>query len=148
MKATITIDAFDVDDLGPRLALGCENTVKGATQYAEGQAIKLAPKDQGNLQSTITSEFEGGGVSTKGILKAGAKYAEWVHEGTGIFGPRAARIDPKVAKALKIQLPGGTIYRRSIKGMKGRPFFKWAMEAAIPKIQQIASMAFKRALGQ
>jgi hypothetical protein len=58
-------------------------------------------------------------------------YARWVHDGTGIYGPRRMVIKPKRAKALvwRSQLHGqksgkfrGYVVVKSVKGMRPNPF--------------------------
>lgn len=59
-------------------------------------------------------------------------YALWVHDGTGLYGPRHMKITPKRAKYLRFTPKGssGAIYRRSVKGMKPNPFLRDALPAA------------------
>jgi len=63
---------------------------------------------------------------------ATASYAEFVHEGTGIYGPKKRPIVPIRAKALHW---GGTpgVFAKSVKGMRARPFLRKAIDNIIPK---------------
>jgi hypothetical protein len=60
------------------------------------------------------------------------KYALWVHDGTGIYGPHHQVIKPKTAKALRWQ--GGNVgefvFAKHVKGMPPNPFLKDALVAA------------------
>jgi hypothetical protein len=62
------------------------------------------------------------------------RYARWVHNGTGIYGPRHRPIKPKRAKALRFKGrrfgKSGWVYARQVKGMKPNPFLEDALIAA------------------
>lgn len=60
------------------------------------------------------------------------KYARWVHDGTGIYGPRHTPIRPRTAKLLRFKPRGARryIYARSVKGMKPNRFLANALTAA------------------
>lgn len=89
----------------------------------EALAVKHAPVRTSNLaRSRTTSVLEDG---NKGILAFTAPYAEFVHEGTGLFGPHHQRITPTNKKALF--WAGAKHPVRSTAGMKGRP---WVRQAA------------------
>lgn len=53
-------------------------------------------------------------------IAASANYAIYHQVGTGIYGPRRSPIKPVRAKALSIPTPGGTMFRRSVKGIPPR----------------------------
>ena len=66
-------------------------------------------------------------------------YAIWIHDGTGIYGPKHTPIKPKQAKVLAFRSKvygakkgkyAGWVFARSVKGMKPNPFLKNALEAA------------------
>lgn len=56
----------------------------------------------------------------------------WIHDGTGIYGPRRQLIRPKQAKLLRFKPKGSgrVVYAKSVKGMKANPFLKDALPAA------------------
>ena len=85
----------------------------------EARAVKITPVRSSNLVNSISSFVADGGTS--GILKATAKYAEYVHEGTGLYGPYKTKIVPRNKQALFWK--GALHPVRSTKGMKGNPFF-------------------------
>jgi hypothetical protein len=90
----------------------------------EAIAVKEAPKRTSNLARTRTSEVNDDG--TRGVLGFTAPYAVFVHEGTGIFGPRHQRIRPVAKRALF--WPGAKHPVKSTKGMKGRPWVRHAAD--------------------
>lgn len=57
-------------------------------------------------------------------------YAGFVHDGTGLYGPRKHKIYPKKAKVLRWRTNGKTFYARSVKGMRKNQFLKAALKAA------------------
>lgn len=92
--------------------------------------------DTGRLRSSITHEI----VSSSGGLIArvgtNVQYALYVHEGTGIYGPKRQRIFPKQKRALAFtwknapvpptSKSGKHVYR-SVAGVKPRPFLRSAL---------------------
>jgi len=99
---------------------------------AEG-ASNIAPRRTGNLAGSIhvgkISSSGGKFEINVGIdpmeLDGSVNYAPFVHNGTGIYGPKKKRIVPRNSKALKIP---GVGYRKSTKGQKAQPFFDDAVE--------------------
>jgi Bacteriophage HK97-gp10, putative tail-component len=104
-------------------------------------AQRRCPVDHGRLRASIVARL----ISVNGVticeVGTDVEYAVWVHEGTGLYGPRHALIYPKTAKALVFtprKANGAYIKRgdrsvvivRSTKGMKGIPFMRDALPAA------------------
>lgn len=124
------------DLLGARKA-GMINTVT----TIEAVAHKDAPVKTSNLANSGTSDVNADG--SEGTITFTAKYAEWAHEGTGLYGPRKAKIVPKAKKALF--WPGCKHPVRSVAGMKGRPFLRKAAEGAdIPALYKEGMENFLR----
>lgn len=61
----------------------------------------------------------------------GMRYARWVHDGTGIHGPRRRPITPN-GQFLRFTPKGWTtfVFARSVKGMRANPFLADALSAA------------------
>lgn len=94
----------------------------------ERRAKRLVPVDQGVLRNSISTEL----IIRKGpVARIGtkAKYALYVHEGTGIYGPRGVPITPKHSKVMVFtsRKTGNLVYARSVKGMKGTPYLRDAL---------------------
>lgn len=85
----------------------------------------------GNLRSRIHVQLITiGGVP---VVRVGTNvfYAVFVHDGTGIYGPKGVPIRPRVAKVLSWKTRGGRrVFARQVKGMKPNPFLKNAVSAA------------------
>lgn len=92
----------------------------------------------GHLRSSIKSQLI---VRPEGLgIRVGTSvyYARWVHDGTGIYGPRHALIFPRRGKVLvwRSRIYGakkgkwaGKVVVRSTKGMKPNPFLQDALPA-------------------
>lgn len=99
----------------------------------EAQAKRLAPVGKtGRLRSTITTEM----VTDAGLpvarIGTNVDYAEAVHDGTGIYGPKGAPIRPKRKRVLRFTPSGASkpVFARQVKGAKPNPFLKDALPAA------------------
>lgn len=115
-----------------RLSRSLQGDVKKATRAGminltaavEARARRNAPVRTSNLANTGTSVVNAEG--TEGVVSFTAPYAEYVHQGTGIYGPRKKKIVPVAKKAL--YWPGAAHPIRAVLGMKGRPFLLNAAE--------------------
>ena len=91
--------------------------------------------DTGLLRTSVQVRLmDTAGITTKVRVGTNRRYARWVHDGTGIYGPRKVPIKPRSAKALKFKAGYGgggkkTIYARTVKGMKKNEFLKDALPA-------------------
>lgn len=109
-------------------------------------ARRLAPVDTGRLRASITQEFSTG-YGGAPVVRIGSNlpYAIFVHQGTGIYGPKGQRIFPKHGKFMvwpainnsgsgSRRYKGGRtamyVFARSTRGMPGRPFLVQALDAA------------------
>jgi phage gpG-like protein len=88
--------------------------------------------DTGRLRASIHTSM----VYVRGAPAArvgtNVRYARWVHDGTGIWGPRHQPITPKRGKYLRFRSSGTGryVYARSVQGMKRNQFLKNALRAA------------------
>jgi HK97 gp10 family phage protein len=98
-------------------------------EEVEARAKKEAPVKTSNLVNSITSSVSSDGL--KGEVTVGARYAEYVHRGTGLFGPFKQKIFPKTKKALF--WPGAAHPVKWVKGMKPNPFFDRALKWIKPQ---------------
>lgn len=95
----------------------------------EARAVKEAPVKSSHLVNSITSSVAHD--AKKAEVSVTASYAEYVHGGTGLFGPLKRRIFPRTKKALF--WPGAAHPVRSIKGMKPNPFLTRALNKIRPQ---------------
>lgn len=127
-----------LDDAALRELLGGPN---GAVAKAVGrvavavqsEAKRLCPVDTGRLRSSITSKVVQEGGGPVGIVGTNVKYALWVHNGTGLYGPHHHPIVPVHARVLRWPVRGGSrggfAYARSVRGTRGRPFLRDALHS-------------------
>lgn len=88
--------------------------------------------DTGRLRSSVrTALHHQAGIP---VVRIGTniRYSLWVHNGTGIYGPRKVPITPVTSEFLRFRPKGSPVflYRRSVKGMRANPFLKDALPAA------------------
>jgi hypothetical protein len=95
--------------------------------------------DTGRLRSSITTALITVGGYPAVVVGTNVKYAAYVHDGTGLYGPRKRLIRPISAKALRWETkrprPGGrrqstVVYARYSRGMPPNPFLRNALSAA------------------
>lgn len=89
--------------------------------------------DTGLLRASIHTNLLSGGPYLTMRVGSGQYYALWVHDGTGIYGPRATKIKPKTAKYLVFRwkkMGNKLMFLKSVKGMKANPYLKNALPAA------------------
>lgn len=87
--------------------------------------------DTGALRSNINTQLLS--VGGKPAVRVGTNlyYAIFVHDGTGIYGPKGTPIVPKTKKVLAWKgKSGNKIFAYSVVGMKPNPFLKNAVMAA------------------
>lgn len=95
-------------------------------------ARRGCPVDQGRLRASLAVEF----VTQFGqpIARIGSNlpYAIYVHEGTGVYGPKGTPIVPRNGRYLVFTPKGSKtkVFAKSVRGMRGRPFLLDALDAA------------------
>lgn len=103
-----------------------------STNKVQSNARVLAAHRTGALQNSILPEVRG----LNALVKVNEKYGRYIEGGTGIYGPSGMAITPKRGKALMFTSGGKTIFVKSVKGMRGRPFFKPGIEQSLTYIHQ------------
>lgn len=91
--------------------------------------------DTGHLRASITTQLVSGGGRLSVRVGTAVRYAVFVHEGTGIYGPRGTLIKPKSKQVLRWRArkgrgKGGYTYSRWSRGMRPNPFLRKALRAA------------------
>lgn len=95
----------------------------------ESRARAEAPKRTGELARSVWSEVAEGPLRL--VLGASADHAIFVHEGTGLWGPRRAPIVAKPGKVFVFQgRDGKTVFTRRIRGQRPNRFLLRAVETA------------------
>lgn len=87
--------------------------------------------DTGRLRASITHAIVMTTGKPVGRVGTNVNYALYVHEGTGIYGPRGAYIIPKRSRFLVFTAKDGkTVFTKRVSGMKKNQFLKNALKAA------------------
>lgn len=122
---------------------GIESVLKGDGSMAARALLDLArqverqaklnvPVDTGRLRGAIRSSMTTEAGKPVALVRAETNYAIFVHEGTGLYGPRHQRIVPTAPKTLfrwtDKSAPGGVRFARSTRGVRPRPFLRDALE--------------------
>lgn len=94
----------------------------------EGEAVRLAPVDSGNLRGKIHLEKID---DFKWLLGSGANYSQFVEYGTS---PHIIR--PINTKALKFKVGGKTIFAKVVHhpGTNAQPFFRTSLDFTKQKV--------------
>lgn len=112
------------------------------TTKVRNRALALCPVNNGRLRASITQEVISEPTGPIGRVGTNVEYALFVHEGTGVYGPRGApyTIVPRSKKALAFVWKGAPIppngrggrhvYKRvMVKGTRPNPFLRNALDA-------------------
>lgn len=145
--ATIELDDRQVRGFMAQFPHKVERGIRKITLLIEAKAVKLAPfarfaggsrggRKGTNLKSSGTSDISGSGFETVGTVKFTAPYAIYVHEGTGIYGPKQKPfvVEAKNKKALFWPGAPHPFKKVTIRGMRARPFLKQAFEEEAEKL--------------
>lgn len=110
-----------------------------AQQLLSGTAGHPKRVNSGLLRSDIGVRLRTSHGHPSVRIGSGKKYARYVHDGTGLYGPHHQLITPKSAKALVFPSKKfgakrgkfrGKVVVRSVKGMKPNAFLRDALPAA------------------
>lgn len=100
-------------------------------KQVEAAAKRRAPVDTGRLRASIGTRTVTG-ARLRCVIGTNVKHAGWVTKGTGIYGRYKTPVVPRRAKMLRFTSRGGiVIFRRSVKGMKARPFLAEALHEVV-----------------
>jgi hypothetical protein len=112
-------------------------TIEDIADRIESQAIINAPEDTGELKAHAVERVDNkrriqgpGGLVVRSVLSVPKTpvYAKWVHDGTGIYGPKGTPIVPKKANFMRFQIDGKWFAKRSVRGQRPQPYLKEAAE--------------------
>lgn len=88
--------------------------------------------DTGRLRASINTQLVVRDGKPIAVVGTNVFYARFVHDGTGLYGPRHRRIYPVRRRRLRFRPHGRGryVYARSVKGSPGNPFLRNALVAA------------------
>jgi hypothetical protein len=117
--------------------------VRRWTQQVRTLAVLRVPKNSGQLAGSSTVEMNTHPGFVVGVITFSARHALWVHQGTGIYGPRGRPIRKPGGGLMKF--PTGArgagpargrpfTYTRSVRGQRPQPFLVSALSLVmLPK---------------
>lgn len=106
------------------------------------RARQLCPVDEGRLRASLTLEIRITSAGPVARIGSNLDYARFVHEGTGVYGPRHTEIVPVNASVLRwptknnsgsgtrrfaAGATGGYTFSMHVKGSPPRPFLLQAL---------------------
>ena len=88
--------------------------------------------DTGRLRASIHTALIFRNGAPCASVGTNVYYGIWVHDGTGIYGPRHQPIKPKRAKRLRFRPHGKSryVYAKQVAGIRPNPFLRNALPAA------------------
>jgi len=130
---------FDDRQLQKLPAIARERAERGIRRggpLIEATAKRKAPHRTQNLVNSGTTLINGSGYDTEAEIIFRAPYSIFVHDGTGLFGPkqRMFEITPKNQKALFWPGADHPVKRVLHPGQKGQPFLQEAFDEEGPGI--------------
>lgn len=124
--------------------------IEEITQAVRSEAVRNVKRDTGALAASHEATVNVYGKLVVGRVGTALEYARYLHEGTGIYGPKRTPIRPVTAKALRFKpgrmigpLPagkagtspenrGGWVFATSVRGVPPHPWLVEAFERACP----------------
>jgi hypothetical protein len=112
-----------------RRGLKVESRAKRLISGATGHPKRV---DTGHLRSSIRTQLRSVHPITVVRVGTNVRYARWVHDGTGLYGPRRRLIRPRRGKVLVFTPRGSTqqVFTRYVRGMRRNEFLRDALSAA------------------
>lgn len=107
-------------------------------QEVWGNIGREAPTDHGRLAGSFMieamNEFDW-------RIYSNVEYSLWVHEGTGVYGPRGQPIVPVTASVLVFEAYGKTWFLKSVQGQEPNPYADRAIATADSRVQEFVTTA-------
>jgi len=144
-RVTVTVNRLE---LGRVLRGSATREVERVTRETWNGARQRAPVDEGTLRASLLYRVETGRTRVTGTVWSPLQYALYVHEGTGIYGPRRRVITPRRHRFLRFEVkPGGplragqrvpargnrrVVYARFVRGTPPNRFLTDALEEVSP----------------
>jgi hypothetical protein len=110
--------------------------ISDLTRRVENRAKRNVKVDEGTLRASIQRVVIPAAGRVIGRVGTGLMYGLYLHEGTGIYGPRGRPIRPVRRKFLRFEVKSGrsavgrrpVVFAKEVKGVRGD---KWLLRALI-----------------
>lgn len=106
--------------------------VSSIVRKTDAIATATVKVDEGRLKNSRVSGVRDEATRLVGYIEYTVDYALFVHEGTGIYGPRGRPIKPKRGEFLVFRINGQLVYARQVKGSRPDPWLVNALKKASP----------------
>lgn len=106
----------------------------------QGPPQGFTPVDEGHLTGAWTTDKNSNGIQ----MSNSAKYAVYLNEGTGVYGPRGKPITPVKAKVLHWEKGGTHYFAKSVSGVKGQHFVEKSLDSVEEKLPAILQQAVNK----
>ncbi len=144
VKVVITVNKNKLPNLSEQMP---QIQQKGLNLTGQGMIRELktrSPVDHGLLRSWFFASHSQDEIN----IQTPAKYAKFVNDGTGIYGPyNTPIIHPSIGKKFAFQVNGQMVYTRMIRGQKGQHFVEKSIEATKQRIGEYFMIAIREVLG-
>lgn len=112
-------------------------TLTRRTENAGKRNVKV---DEGILRASVTSAVTTSAAEVRGRVGTGLIYGLYLHEGTGIYGPRGTPIRPIHRQFLRFEVKSGTaargrrpvVFARQVRGVPGDKWLLRALQSSVP----------------
>lgn len=141
VRINITLNEPEIERLLRSPDGDVANMVRRVADRTANIARANAPVDDGPLRASIRVSMEYGGRTVKARVYTNLHYGIYVHEGTGIYGPKGRPIRPKRGQYLVFEARnarttprgGGTmVFAREVRGQRPNRYLLNALRAASP----------------
>lgn len=118
--------------------------------------LDIAAKQGEELLSKNTPKHSGKGANSYHIISSGDSREirndtyylnPWVNDGTGIYGPRHARIKPVHARYLHFTYRGQEVFAKSVAGQPGKHFVERSVTEIVRSLDSASVIAARRVFG-
>jgi len=148
-KVRIIVDQAAVREFLTSPAGPVYQFIDDKAQKVRDAAKRYAPEQSGDLRGSIDYQMFVNNLTVYAWVGSRLPYAIFVHEGTGIYGPRHSMIYPQRGRYLVFtpssgmgswgqaapgadHPAGGKVFARAVRGMPGTPYLYFAMLLELP----------------
>ena len=144
VKVVITVNKNNLSNFSEKIP---QIQQKGLNLTGQGmirELKRISPVDHGVLRSWFFASQSQNEIN----IQTPAKYAKFVNDGTGIYGPhKTPIIHPTIGKKFAFQVNGQMVYTRVIRGQQGQHFVEKSIEATKQRIGEYFMIAIREVLG-
>lgn len=131
VQVIITVNKDKLQNLGENIPKVKKRGLQLTGQGMLRELKKNSPVDHGVLKSWFVQNQSDSEIN----IRTPAKYAKYVNDGTGIYGPyNTPIIHPSIGKHFVFKAGGQIIFTRMIRGQRGQHFVEKSIESTKNRI--------------